>query len=253
MAKNKPVPKKLLLSRLDAWSISHDLELDPYLASVRNAIDTSSGIDFWSTLDPEQNLPKPRAEIGSSRIRAARLVSILRNVSVFLPVGITWKAIGEATTAFAEFTSSTAVAPVNFLEFWQNGYGFLDSKWLIGNVAELDFWIIVGIVILTLLATTLQQSGKNLNRKEQELLDRERQVLVLELKSYFSIPRKVSSAGIDQSMAKALRNLTSATEAIAVAAMNLRQATKVQPEYQQIHSEVQSFYQRLGAILRASK
>jgi hypothetical protein len=253
MPKNKPVPKKLLLSRLEAWSANHLLEQDPYLNSVRNAITTSAAIDFWSTLDPEENLPRPRAQVGSSRLKAARLVATIRNVSVFLPVGITWKAIGEATTAFAEFTSSTAAAPVNFLEFWQNGFGFLDSKWLIGNVAEIDFWIIVGIVFLTLLATGLQQSGKNLNSKEQLLLDRERQVLVLELKSYFSTPRKVSSAGIDQSMAKALRNLTSATEAIAVAAMNLRQATKVDPEFQQIHSEVHTFYQRLGSILRSSK
>ena len=253
MAKNKPIPKKLLISRLESWSSRNGLEQDPYLSSVLQAISNSSAIDFWSSLDPEENLPHARASAGKFQIQTARYLAILRNVSVFLPVGITWKAISEATTGFAEFTSSMTAAPVNFLEFWQNGYGYLDSKWRIGNVAELDFWIIIGIVLLTLLSTSLFNYGKNLQQKEQELLDRERQVIILELKAFFAYPRKVSKKDLDESLSKALRNLTSATEAISLAAMNLRTASRVEPELKEIQSEVSGFYNRLGAILRVKK
>jgi hypothetical protein len=253
MPKNRTISKKLLLSRLEMWSANNQLEQDPYLSSVSKAIQNSTALDFWSSLDPEENLPRAKARAGTSHIRWARYLAILRNVSVFLPVGITWKAISEATTAFAEFTTSQSAAPVNFLEFWQNGYGYLDSKWRIGTVAELDFWIIVGIVALTLLSTALFNYGKNLETQDQIILDRERQVIALELKAYFAAPRKVSGTDLDASLSRALRNLTSATEAISLAAMNLQNATKVEPELREIQSEVSSFYARLGAILKVKR
>jgi hypothetical protein len=253
MTQNRPIPKKLLLARLESWSSRYNLEQDPYLSSVQQAIKNSSAIDFWSTLDPEENLPHPQGLAGKTHIRVARYLAILRNVFVFLPVGITWKAISEATRGFAEFTSSMAAAPVNFLEFWQDGYGYLDSKWRIGNVAELDFWIIVGIISLTLLSTSLLNYGKSLQQKETEILERQRQVVVLELKAYFASPRKISKKDVDETLSKALKNLTSATEAISIAAINLRSAVRVEPELREIQSEVSGFYNRLGAILRTKK
>ena len=253
MAKSKPIPRKLLLSRLEVWSSKNNLEQDPYISSVTQAITNSTALEFWSSLDPEENLPYAAPKSGQTQIRWAKYLAIIRNVSVFLPVGITWKAISEATTAFAEFTASQSAAPVNFLEFWQNGYGFLDAKWRIGTVAELDFWIIIGIVALTLLSTLLLNYGRNIQAKEQTVLNRERQVIALELKSYFAAPRKVSNKDIDANLSRALRNLTSATEAISIAALNLQNATRVEPESKEIQAEVSTFYNRLGAILKAKK
>jgi hypothetical protein len=253
MAKSKAIPKKILLSRLEQWSFKNGIEGDPYVASVTQAINTSSSLDFWSSLNPEEHLPRPQATSGSNQMKLAKYSAILRNVTVFLPVGITWKAISEATTTFAQFTSTNAAAPVNFLEFWQNGYGFLDPKWRIGHVAELDFWIIIAVIALTIMSTTFHNIGRTKAQREQELLDKERKVLSLELQSYFSAPRSVSKKGVDESLAKALRNLTSATEAIALAAANLRTSVRVQPELQEIQGEVTSFHKRLGSILKGNR
>lgn len=253
MAKSKAIPKKILLSRLEQWSSKNGVVDDPYLASITHAISTSSSLDFWSSLNPDEYLPRPETKSGSTQIKLAKYSAIVRNVTVFLPVGITWKAISEATTTFAQFTATNAAAPVNFLEFWQNGYGFLDPNWRIGHVAELDFWIIIAVIALTIFSTTFLNIGRTLAGKEQEILDKERKVLALELKSYFSAPRSVSKKGVDESLANALRNLTSATEAIALAAANLRSSVRMQPELQEIQSEVTSFHQRLGSILRGNK
>jgi hypothetical protein len=253
MAKNKSVPKKLLLSRLDIWTSQHNLQQDPYLASVQKAIATSSGLDFWSSLEPEDYLPRPIAQTGSNFMKWAKTLSIVRNVAVFLPVGITWKAISEATTSFATFTSSESAAPVNFLEFWQNGYGYLDSKWRIGNVAEVDFWIVIAIIFITLLSSSLMNYGKKLSLRDQIKLDRERQVIGLELKSYFASPSRVSKQNVDETLARALNNLTSATEAISLAAMNLNSALSVEPEIKEIQNEIKSFHQRLGEILKVNR
>ena len=75
----------------------------------------------------------------------------------------------------------------------------------------------------------------------------------MELKSYFAAPRKVSNKDIDANLSRALRNLTSATEAISIAALNLQNATRVEPELKEIQAEVSTFYNRLGAILKAKK
>jgi hypothetical protein len=253
MAKSKAIPKKILLSRLEQWSSKNGIAGDPYLASVTQAINTSSSLDFWSSLNPEEHLPRPQATSGSTQIKLAKYLAIIRNVTVFLPVGITWKAISEATTNFAEFTATNAAAPVNFLEFWQNGYGFLDPNWRIGHVAELDFWIIIAVIALTILSTTFLNVGRSMAQKEQDLLDKERKVISLELQSYFSAPRSVSKKGVDESLAKALRNLTSATEAIAIAAANLRSSVKIQPELQEIQGEFTSFHRRLSSILKGNR
>jgi len=253
MARAKAVPKKILLSRLDQWSARFNLDSDPYLSSIRQAIGSSASLDFWSSLEPDDYLPRPLATAGNLQVRIAKYAAIIRNVTVFLPVGITWKAISEATTTFAEFTSTNAASPVNFLEFWQNGYGVLDEKWRIGNVAELDFWIIIAIIFLTIFSTVLLNSGRAISQKQQSEIDRERQVISFELKSFFAIPRNVSKKGVDESLAKALRNLTSATEAISIAAMNLRTSIRVQPELQEIQTEVSSFHKRLGAILKVTR
>ena len=251
MAKNRSIPKKILLSRLEQWAIKNQLLEDPYLSSIRAAIANSSALDFWSSLDPDEHLPRPQSSKGDLQIKLAKYAAILRNVTVFLPVGLTWKAISEATTTFAQFTSANSAAPVNFLEFWQNGYGLLDAKWRIGNVAEIDFWIIVAVIVLTIMSTALLNIGRSIDEKEQSILDRERNVIALELKSYFAVPKSVSKKGLDESLSLALRNLTSATEAISIAAINLRNSIKTTPELQEIQSEVTSFHKRLGSILRA--
>ena len=253
MSGNRKIPKRVLLSRLESWSLKYGLEEDPYLSSVRQAITKSASLPFWANLDPEENLPRPRAHVGDQFIRFARFLSLIRNVTVFMPVAITWKAISEATNAFATFTANKSAAPVNFLEFWQDGFGYLDSKWKIGNVAELDFLIIVGIVLLTLVSTWLLNYGRHVNTNQQRVCDRERQVVVLEMKSYFSSPKRMSKKDVDQSLATALTNLTSATEAISIAASHLASSVKAEPEIQEIQREIGGFFNRLGQILKVKQ
>jgi hypothetical protein len=96
-------------------------------------------------------------------------MSVLRNSLVFLPVALTWFAISKATSAFALYTSDNSLSVVNFLDFWENGYGVLASRWALSNVATLDFEIILLIIALTIAITFLDRSLKNFckNREVQ--------------------------------------------------------------------------------------
>jgi hypothetical protein len=219
LKKNSRAPEKnLLISRLNQWAVKHSLLDDPYLVSVSRAIEKSDSLDFWSTLDPSARLPRPLSKAGANLHRWSRYLSITRNLLVFIPVAITWKAIAEATAAFSEFLAANSATPVNFLDFWQDGYGLLDPIYRIGTIAEIDFWIIILIIATTLVSTSIFNIAKARDAIEQKSLDSERELISLEIHKFLTVPSVVSKGFTEENLNTAVRNLTNATEAIATAA-----------------------------------
>ncbi len=257
MKREKGAEKKLLLDLLNQWSIRHDLAGDPYLNSIVRTIENEGSLALWSELDPEVHLPRPISNEGTPFIRAARIVAILRNALVFLPVALTWKAVSEATSAFSEFVRLNNAAPVNFLEFWQNGYGVLDSKWKIAAIAEIDFWIIILIIIMTLFATFSISYGQDRDLRAQEELDKERQVVVFEIKSFLLTPDISSPSAVDESLRSSLRNLNAAAQSIASAAAKLERSLMGQNknivENQEVSREFKSFQKKILKVMKQSE
>ena len=123
--------KESILKKLAIWATQRELLQDPYVLSVIKDITEDRNLGFWATQDPMQLMPNVDSNAGLKFMRYAKIFALIRNVLVFLPVAVTWKAVAEATTGFAEFVSVNSATPVNFLEFWQNGYGYLDEIWTI--------------------------------------------------------------------------------------------------------------------------
>ena len=98
-------------------------------------LESKSNLHKWAELDPFEFLPYPGSVGSEKKNRLIDNLTVLRNVLVFAPVALTWAAVGQATTAFEKYTAANDGAVVNFLEFWQNGYGVLDAKWRISEVA----------------------------------------------------------------------------------------------------------------------
>ena len=256
MKQVKGADGKPLLELLAQWSSRHDLQGDPYLNSITQAIAANNSLELYSTLDPQTHLPRPLSKVGRSFIRTARTVAITRNSLVFLPVAFTWKAVSESTRAFSEFLAINSAAPVNFLEFWQNGYGILDPKWRIATVAEIDFWIIIAIILMTLFASLAVFYGQDLDNRNQEELDKEREVVVFALKSYLYTPDVSSPAAMDESLRNSLRNLNAVTQSLSSAAFKLErsimgQKRKVE-ENLGISKEFMTFQKRILKIVKDS-
>lgn len=256
MKQIKGADGKPLLELLAQWSSRHDLQGDPYLNSITQAIAANNSLELYSTLDPQTHLPRPLSKVGRSFIRTARTVAITRNSLVFLPVAFTWKAVSESTRAFSEFLAINSAAPVNFLEFWQNGYGILDPKWRIATVAEIDFWIIIAIILMTLFASLAVSYGQDLDNRNQEELDKEREAIVFALKSYLYTPDVSSPAAMDESLRNSLRNLNAVTQSLSSAAFKLErsimgQKRKVE-ESLEISKEFMTFQKRILKIVKDS-
>jgi hypothetical protein len=115
---------------------------------------------------------------------------------------------------------------VNFLDFWQNGYGVLDEKWRIATIAYLDFLIIMVVIVLTLIASVFSRRVTELQIMAEKETERERILLSVEIASYLFEKQKVTNVTMNQSLARALDKLLNATESIEATAKALEKTSK---------------------------
>jgi hypothetical protein len=224
-AKN-PELNLILADKLLAWADKYDVTKDGYVRGLYEALTSRKNLQIWASLNPIEYLPMPELKAGLSMANWTRSITVLRNVLVFLPVALTWAAVGEATTAFSTYLKANGSDIVNFLDFWQNGYGVLDDKWRIATIALLDFLIIMVVIVLTLIASFFSRRVTELQIMSEKETDRERILLSVEIASYLFEKQKVTNVTMNQSLARALDKLLNATESIEATAKALEKTSK---------------------------
>ena len=222
----KPELNLILADKLLAWADKYDVTKDGYVRGLYEALTSRKNLQIWASLNPIEYLPMPELKAGLSMANWTRLITVLRNVLVFLPVALTWAAVGEATTAFSTYLKANGSDIVNFLDFWQNGYGVLDDKWRIATIALLDFLIIMVVIVLTLIASFFSRRVTELQIMSEKETDRERILLSVEIASYLFEKQKVTNVTMNQSLARALDKLLNATESIEATAKALEKTSK---------------------------
>ena len=135
-----------LVGELESWGAANRVSKDPYVAGLLNAMRTGEGLAAYSELSPVEYLPQPENRTDDRAQKIATYLTIIRNILVFFPVALTWIAVSKSTTAFAAYVTANKGSVVNFLEFWQDGYGVLSRSWTIGHIAFLDFAIIMSVL-----------------------------------------------------------------------------------------------------------
>jgi hypothetical protein len=184
MSINQMEIKNSLMKKLSTWATQRGLLEDPFVLSLIKDLNEDRNLGFWADQDPIQFLPEVESSNGINFMKLAKTLGLIRNMLVFLPVALTWKAVSDATAGFAKFVSVNNATPVNFLEFWQNGYGYLNKFWTIGSIAEIDFIIILLVILITLLSNILQSNGQKVNELTLDQLEKEKTTLILEIKKY---------------------------------------------------------------------
>ena len=214
-----------LADRLRLWGESFGVEEDPYLEGLSNALAKGKNLAVWASNDVMALMPEPKIESTEGAIYT--LLVLLRNVLVFVPVALTWLAVGKATTAFNAYTArSSAASVVNFLQFWQNGYGLLSKEWTLSRIAELDFYIIAGVIFLTFITPFMNRSAiKSATRFENEA-QRERLALVIEVESFLFQKRQITPLTMDASLIRSLEKVVSASENLNKASRGIKAGVK---------------------------
>jgi hypothetical protein len=212
MARAKKVSRNVALAdSIDEWAKQNDLTEDQYLSRLSAAIRGNKNLAMWAGLDPSELLPFITAKTNSGAQSINHLLTIIRNVLVFFPVALTWIAVSKATTAFSLYTSKNAVSIVNFLDFWQNGYGILSKEWTIGRVAFIDFALILLVIVLTLVTALLSRRNDSVQSAYERNIDNSRTGLIIDISEFLFDKQKVTTTTINQSIGKSIQDLKNAS------------------------------------------
>lgn len=228
MAGKKVQPTTILAEKLEEWSRLRGVERDPYLSQLTASLKERKNLHIWAELQPLDFLPYPKSEAKNRQSDLVRILTIIRNVLVFAPVALTWAAVSAATTGFAAYTKENGASVVNFLDFWQNGYGYLSDKWKIGEVARLDFILVMIVIVLTLFVSIVGHRAQQLRNEEEALIDQERATIALEIAQVLHDKRKITTVTMNQALAGSISRLVSATQNLEAAAKEINKTQKKQ-------------------------
>lgn len=236
----KPQAIDALATTIAQWISKYNLNNDPYLTGLLAAIEGKKDLHIWAELDPNDYLPHPDTDAGGAKERLVRLLTVVRNVLVFAPVALTWAAVGAATTGFSKYIEQNGADVVNFLDFWQNGYDILAEEWKIGNVARLDFIIVLIVIGLTLYVSRAGYQVEEIQHKAEVEIDRERLALAIEIHAALHDKRKITTVTMNASLAGAISRLVGATSSLDGAAKNIEKATRKIPKESSTSSFISS-------------
>lgn len=241
MASEKKIPPhQILVNSLESWATLYRVKDDPYVSGLTEAIAARKNLPMWASLDPLEYLPHAQIHTHKRLHLTSLIMSVLRNSLVFLPVALTWFAISKATSAFALYTSDNTLSVVNFLDFWENGYGVLSDRWALSNVATLDFQIILGIIGLTIAITFLDRALKNFKNQAVQEADDERIKMALGISTYLFDQQRVTNVTVNQSLAKAIRDILNSTESLEKTSKELNKTVKLMPNNRDLLTEIKN-------------
>lgn len=218
-----------LADSVERWGRLRGVSNDPYLSSLIADLRERKNLTMWATLNPMEYLPQPAIEAGGRSAMWTRRLTVIRNVLVFLPVALTWYAVGQATTAFSKYVAENGTDVVNFLDFWQNGYNILAKEWTISNVATLDFLIIILVIALTLFVSIQGRKSSGLQDSAERELESERVKVSMEIVGYLHDKRAVSNVTLNATLTSAINKLLNATHSIESTTKALEKSTKKFP------------------------
>jgi hypothetical protein len=215
-----------LADQVDFWARKYQVSRDPYVTGLSTSLREKKNLQIWAAMNPVEYLPQPEITDGIAIARWTRLLILIRNVLVFAPVALTWAAVGQATSAFSRYVDENGADVVNFLDFWENGYGYLGSEWQISHVAFLDFIIIMIVIVLTLIASAFGKKATELQSVFDQQIERERIGLAVEINSFLFDKQKATNVTMNASLAGAISKLLNATDALEDVTKNLAKTTK---------------------------
>lgn len=186
MAQNrKNLETKELLSALNSWIYTFDHSGNSMMKKLVDDIENGKDLKIWADLAPETYLPIPQSKKYINGIRRINSITGLRNVLVFSPVALTWAAISVVTTAFSKFEAENSNSVVNFLSFWQQGFGYLNDFWKLSNVAIFDAFLVSIVIGLTFVINYLTRSNLESNEKYELEVQDARIRLIFKLNEFF--------------------------------------------------------------------
>ena len=196
------------IESIEKWAAESGLSEDVFLVRLLDDLRAKKDLAKWASIDALDYLPHALNHAPGKRHRFIERLILVRNVLVFVPVALTWLGIFQATRAFSAYTSENGSSVVNFLDFWQNGYGYLPTEWRIGTIAYTDALIIFVIIALTLFTGTRAAKLAHEREVAEAKQDSERALIAAVINMCLLDRKKITPATIAQSLNASIDRLT---------------------------------------------
>lgn len=241
MAKSTKNPSaEKLVQTLQNWQTKYGLTNNLIIEKLKNDLGEKKNLKIWADAEPKDYLPMPIATNSLQRLRTQNLLTLIRNILVFAPVALTWTAISIVTSSFSKYEAANPNSIINFLEFWQQGFGYLNDFWRLSNVAIFDVLLILCVILLTGLLGYLTRKNEKLEEIEIMEIVQERLNLVLQLNEYFYPEKYPTITIINRNYLSNLRSLEKSIKSLNKILVRLEINIAKYPKSQKIISELKT-------------
>ena len=228
-----------LASKIRTWlRESGQGEPNDELKSFVQDLESAQNVGTWAGVEFERILP-----LRISKAWYLRVLSVVRNSLVFLPIVLTWLALREAAAEFA----ISATEGENFLIFWQKLSGWAG----LSTVALVDA-VILGVLILLTLGIGVAEE----NDKRSIRLEKMHEGLMVALERDLSGYRSLSIQDINLAASGPLNSLLQSSQEIEKAATSFASMAQqahdaIVGAQQAVTQDFEPVVQRLDATLTA--
>lgn len=208
MAKRrKSTQSEQVIQSIRKWMELSESRNDPNLIKLIQDIEADQNLKIWAEMNLETIITIPDSGRFLRQLRRINTLTNLRNILVFSPVALTWASISVVTDAFAEYEKENPNAIVNFLQFWQQGFGYLSDFWILSSVAIFDAALVLIVIVLTYLIGLLTQKNIEIERlkaiKNQEF----RIQTIFEIQNYLFMYKFPTQAQINRNILSSSKTL----------------------------------------------
>jgi hypothetical protein len=195
---------------LRAWIDSNDPEnrhiLDELESDIRD--NNVERLNLWGQFALEDLMRPPRRDSAETTLhRVARIVEVLRNILLFVPVALTWLSIELAAKAAKGFPNR------QFLDVWLN-----ESRLSLTRTAQLDFLLILILILMSLASTGLDELAEKGLVRAERTSERDFRYVLKEVGLFLHGFRSITPSALKSGLAESVQNLRKATEDLRVVA-----------------------------------
>jgi hypothetical protein len=192
----------------------------PILRRLEGDIRASRKLNEWGAFSLDDLLRPPAYD--HSRHWAARfgnVVTLVRNVLLFAPVGLTWFAIDHAAGAYETTLTKNPASTDTFLEVWG------EQSWDLARVAKWDMIFIIALIGLTFAAHVLEGFAESVARRREDRADSRFREVMVNVGLYLHGFRQITPAALGGGLADSVNQLVIATNAMKEASERMEQIT----------------------------
>lgn len=182
------------------------------LEQLHSDISANRKMNEWGSFPLDDLLRPPMRDFSTlGTAKVAELVTVLRNLLLFVPVLVTWYAIEQASKSYEKLSGSGKT----FLQSWN------EITWSLQRVAFTDALIIAILITLTLASHLLDARAEDQARSLDEKSDARFRTMMVKVGLYLHGFRQITPSALKGGLADAVNQLKAATDEMKDAAVGM--------------------------------